>query len=371
MLSSFDEFPVHQTADVVRHVVTSDRNFYDRSYFNCHGIDDGVFLVLGMGQYPNLGVHDAFVLARRADRHTVVRASRPLTDRADLRVGPFSIDVLEPLRRLRVRLEASDHPHSFDLTWTGAGPPHEEPRHQWRSHGRVMIDTTRFAQVGRWEGTLALGDETFAVEPDRWWGTRDRSWGVRPIGEPEPAGIHGLGLVEQGFLWNYAPMQFADHAIVFMCQERGDGSRDLSHAARVWNDPERPVDDLGDGVHHHVLRPGTRVVERSVLAFPDSPDGAIEVAVEPMVDAFLQVGTGYGLDPDWRHGMYQGPDVVVQGLDLDMAADPGRFWGLVDSAARFTYGDHVGYGLHEYGLFGPLPRYGLHDLLDGAPDAPA
>ena len=45
---------------------TSDRNFYDRYYFNCHPCSDELFLVMGMGQYPNLGVQDAFALCAAA-----------------------------------------------------------------------------------------------------------------------------------------------------------------------------------------------------------------------------------------------------------------------------------------------------------------
>ena len=33
----------------------------------------------------------------------------------------------------------------------------------------------------------------------------------------------------------------------------------------------------------------------------------------------LLLGSGYGLEPDWKHGMYQG-DLVVQGQD----GPPGR-----------------------------------------------
>jgi hypothetical protein len=54
MLSSWDDYPVHQIADTIRHVGTSDRNFYDRYYFNLHGSSDELFMVMGLGQYPNL-----------------------------------------------------------------------------------------------------------------------------------------------------------------------------------------------------------------------------------------------------------------------------------------------------------------------------
>ena len=100
MLSSWDDYPVHQIPETIRHVGTSDRNFYDRYYFNLHASSDELFLVMGLGQYPNLGVQDAFAVVRRGPRHRVVRASRELGDRMDTTVGPFRVDVLEPLRRL-------------------------------------------------------------------------------------------------------------------------------------------------------------------------------------------------------------------------------------------------------------------------------
>ena len=82
----------------------------------------------------------------------------------------------------------------------------------------------------------------------------------------------------------------------------------------------------------------------------------------------MGIGTGYGFDADWRHGMYQGP-LVVQGLTLDTEADEQKLWGLCDNAARFEIGALVGYGLHEYGFFGPFDRYRLPGFMDGAPSA--
>ena len=91
-LSPFDDYPVHQIAEPIRHVGTSDRNFYDRYYFNIHGSNDEVFAVIGMGQYPNLGVTDAFVTVVCDGMHRVVRASRALgEDRMDTTIGPISV----------------------------------------------------------------------------------------------------------------------------------------------------------------------------------------------------------------------------------------------------------------------------------------
>src|SRR3954467_6841897 len=99
MLSKMDDYPLHQVAEVIRHPGTSDRNFYDRYYFNLHGSSDELFMVMGLGQYPNLAVQDAFAVGRRGDSRVVVRASRELGDRMDTSVGPLRIEVQEPLTR--------------------------------------------------------------------------------------------------------------------------------------------------------------------------------------------------------------------------------------------------------------------------------
>ncbi|HEX5615845.1 MAG TPA: hypothetical protein VFZ83_11895 [Acidimicrobiia bacterium] len=368
MLSSMDDYPLHQVAEPIRHVGSSDRNFYDRYYFNLHGSTDELFMVLGMGQYPNLATQDAFAVVCRDGMHRVVRASRELGDRADTTVGPFRVEVLEPLQRLRFVLEPTEHPMAFDLTWDGAIPAFEEPRHFVRRHGRVLFDTMRFAQTGCWTGTLEVGGETITITPDRWKGTRDRSWGVRPVGEAEPPGIR-QGSGQMIGMWNYAPMQFDDCSILYILQEEPDGTRMIEEAVRIWADPERGHEWLGRPEYEHALEPGTRMVRRpSTLRFPEAPGGGFDVHVEPLRHAYIAIGTGYGMEDDWRHGMYQGP-LEVQYREWPEADLEGWGWyGVVDHVARFTTttGD-VGYGLHEHGFFGPFPKYGLERWDDGAP----
>jgi hypothetical protein len=364
MLSPLDDHPVHQVPDFIRHVGTSDRNFYDRYYFNCHHCSDDLFLVMGMGQYPNLSVQDAFAVVRRGRDHRVVRASRTLGDRQDTTVGPFRIEVLEGLKRLRFVLEPNPHEVAFDLTFDGSIPAFEEPRQYIRRHGRVLFDTVRFAQTGRWSGRLEVGHDSFEVSPDTWWGNRDRSWGIRPVGEPEAPGIRAGALPLDG-MWNYAPVQFDDFSLLYMCHERSSGERPLEEAVRIWNDPERAPEWLGRPEHRHEFKVGTREIERSTLLFPEAPGGGWEMAVTPLLPLWVAVGTGYGMEAEWRHGMYQG-ELAVEGEKLDLENDRERFWGLVDSVARFELGNHVGYGLFEYGIFGPYAPYGFKEFMDGA-----
>jgi hypothetical protein len=373
VLSPLDDFPYHQISEPMRHVGTSDRNFYDRYYFNCHGSSDEIFVIVGMGQYPNLGVQDAFALVVHEDQHRVVRASRELgADRGDLSVGPFHIEVLEGLRSLRVRLEPNAWDVELDLTWEGAMPAFLETRHLDRQFGRILFDSTRFAQTGCWTGTINVAGKSFDVTPDRWWGSRDRSWGVRPVGEAEPPGIAG-SKPHPGFFWVYAPMQFDDHSMLVIAQERADGTRIIEEAVRVWADPSREPELLGRPEHEIEYVSGTRLARHARLTMTDADGSPLVVEVEPLLPAFIGIGTGYGLEPDWRHGMHQG-ELVVQGVHHDLTTEAGRaaLWGIVDAVSRFeitsgTTAGAVGHGMFEHANIGPYSRYGFKDFLDPAP----
>ena len=105
MISALDEYPLHQAPLSLAYPASSDRNFYDRCYFNAHDRTGEIFLVTGLGVYPNLGVIDAFACVRRGDHQHAVRMSDALgDDRIDQQVGPYRIEVVEPLQGLRVVL---------------------------------------------------------------------------------------------------------------------------------------------------------------------------------------------------------------------------------------------------------------------------
>src|SRR5262249_20924539 len=118
MLTSYDDYPIHQNPEPVAHPGTGDRNFYDRYFFNGYSRAGDLFFAAALGVYPNRRVMDAaFSVVRDGQQH-VVRASRlaPL-DRRDTRVGPIFVEVLEPLRALHLRASDNDFGLSADLAF--------------------------------------------------------------------------------------------------------------------------------------------------------------------------------------------------------------------------------------------------------------
>ena len=369
MLSPLDDYPVHQIAEPIRFVGTSDRNFYDRYYFQGHPRAGGLVLTAGLGAYPNRDVCDAFLAVSDGGAQRVVRASRQLgVDRTDTRCGPFRVEVVEPLRRLRVVLEPGPYELACDLTWTGSIPCHWEPDQVIRHGAQLTTATKRFAQTSRLSGTLEVAGERFRVEPSGWWGNRDRSWGVRMgLGEPEAPGAR-TAQPRLGFFWIYCIAQFEAFSLLALVEEDREGRRRLSHATRVWNDPARPVEDLGHVEHAIELAPGTRCARRGALRFERRGGATTELRFETGPCCFLGLGTGYGVEPEWRHGMWQGAGPVVQErrYDVSRPGELGSRAGLNDNLARFELEGLRGSGLFEFAVLGPYAPYGFASGKDVA-----
>jgi len=374
-----DEFPVHQAPLSMAHPATSDRNFYDRSYFNAHDRTGEVFIITGFGVYPNLGVIDAFVTVKHGDQQVTVRTSDALgDDRMSTAVGPYRIEVIEPLERLRVVCDAAEHGIELDMTWQGSFPAIDEPPHVIRRGNKVILDAQRFAQVGTWEGRLVVDGTEFAIDPRQWVGTRDRSWGIRPVGESEPAGRPADDPGAQGFWWLYAPLRFDEFGIVVIVQEEPDGTRLLNEARRVWpaSSGRRP-EELGWPEFDIRYRPGTRDPIGATIHMADRRRRPVTIEVENLGNIALNSGTGYGGDPSWGHGQWRGEAwterYVTDLTDPEVIARAA--FTPVDHVARATLtgsgmngdsGEFVGYGLFEHATIGQHDPSGFADFTSVA-----
>jgi hypothetical protein len=371
MLGPSDEFPIHQIPQPIAWPGASDRNFYDRSYLNAHDRTGGIFLVTGIGYYPNLGVKDAFVLVRRGDTQTAVHLSDSIdSDRLNQHVLGYRVEVNEPLHKLRVILEETEG-IAVDLTWDGLFDVIQEQRHVLRTGTRVTLDAQRFAQVGSWSGVIAIDGEEITVDPAVWIGSRDRSWGIRPIGEPEPAGRPAHPPFE-GMWWLYIPMAFDDFAICLIIQEEPNGFRTLNDCTRIWRDGR--VEQLGwPRVKIHYTS-GTRIPTGATIEATAGDGSPVHFDVESKLPVPIHVGGGYGGDSDWLHGMWKG-EKFTERLSYDMT-DPaiaGRAgFGVIDHVGRAVCRDadgieREGWGLFEHGALGRHDPSGFADWLTVAP----
>src|SRR5262245_32454132 len=208
VLSRLDDYPIHQTPEPIAHPASSDRNVYDRTWFNGYSADGSAYFGLGIAVYPHRRVLDcAFSVTEVGGRQHAFFASRlaPL-ERTEMEVGPFRLEVVEPLRRARVILAENETGLSCDLTFSTRTSAIQEARQVLWDGTRRVMDASRFAQFGRWSGEVAHPDGSWSV--DDWYGTKDRSWGVRGVGEREAP---GAPTEWRGAFFFWAPLFWSDH----------------------------------------------------------------------------------------------------------------------------------------------------------------
>ena len=366
-LTKGDDFPIHQTSEPIAYAGT-DRNFYDRYFFNGYAYEGELFFAAAMGIYPHLNIIDAAFVVVRDGVETALHASRWLgMERMDTTVGPIAIEVIEPLQKLRLKVDAPDKGIKADIVFEGRAFPIEEPRFIRRNGPRTMMDYTRLTQNGRYAGWLEVDGKRESV--DGFVGTRDRSWGVRPVGarDPQDAAPPQPGQ----FFWIWSPCNFPAGSFFFHTND--DGAGEPWNRRAVW--ARDGVDAAGlheikDSSIAIEWKSGTRHAKRAVVQVKD-PTGDREIIFEPQYEFFM-LGLGYG-HPKWTHGANQG-QLVVEREDIKLSEVDVRapHHLHVQALCRVTYrggnaGEQVGRGVLEQLVIGPHAPSGFTQMLDYAP----
>lgn len=368
MLTGGDDYALHQTSEPIAHVATGDRNFYDRYFFNGYTPGGDFYFAVALGVYPNRGVQDAAVSILHDGRHHVVRASRRApADRLETTVGPIAVQVVEPLRRLRVTLGPNASGVALDAEFRCRGPVLEEPRFQRRSGVRAIMDYTRLTQHGAWQGRLAIPGREVRLEAGTCWGSRDRSWGIRPVGEPERG---ALPILPQ-FFWLWAPFNFPATLTHFDVNEEEDGTRwHETGFVLPAGDHDVRVAPAHSVAHELQWRRGTRRIEGGGIRI-GSGSGVARIALRPIAH-FTMSTLGY-LHPTWGHGIDHGDlEVACETVDAVSPDENSPLHLHVQTlcAARLEregLAAEEGLGVFEQLVLGPHRPYRFDGLIDGAP----
>ncbi|HEX6416874.1 MAG TPA: hypothetical protein VFZ77_00200 [Acidimicrobiales bacterium] len=369
MLTPFDDYPIHQTSVPIGQPASGDPNHYDRYWFNGYRRDGGFFLGAAMGHYPNRGVIDAaFSVLHDGVQHSVFASGRMPVDRATA-VGPVRIEVVEPLRVLRLVVAPNDRGLTADLTFRARTAAVEEPRQRLVRDNVPVMDYTRLTQWGTWEGTITLPTGvTLDVDPSRTYATRDRSWGVRPVGQQAPTNLVPAPVQ---LFWLWAPLHFADRCTHLALFERADGDRWLEQALVVPLLPdEAEPEHLGRSDVAIEWMPGRREMAAATLTLRRRDGTALPVIELERLSTFRMRGIGY-LHPQFSHGSNHGElEVGGESIAVDDFAplDPASIH--VQTLCRARMGEREGVGVLEQLAFGPHEPSGLTGVLDGyAPPA--
>lgn len=366
MLTPFDDYPIHPSADPIARPATSDPNHYDRYWFN--GLDrDGRFYIGGaMGHYPVRDVVDgALSMVIDGVEHSVFASGRMPSDRTT-RVGPIEVQVLEPLRRIRLLVDREATGIGCDITFSAKTVPVEEPRQtRTRGDGVVLMDHTRLTQWGSWEGTVWIDGTAVTVDPATTVATRDRSWGIRPVGAPTPT--NRVPEMPQIY-WVWAPLHFDDFCTHMALHEYSDGRRWLETSMLVPTgaDPWPPAPPQGwSNLSCEIdWEPGTREMRRAELSATDA-DGKRRVINVEKLYTFRMRGIGY-THPYWGHGSAHG-ELEVGREDIALADfDPVDVSSVhVQNFVKATFEGRTGIGVVEQFALGPHSPTGLTGFADG------
>jgi hypothetical protein len=370
MITTLDDYPIHQTSLPLIVPATSDRNFYDRFWFNGFVGDGSLYFSVAMGFYPNRGVHDGGFSVLLDGRQYCLHVSGDLPiDRANTELGPLRIETIVPMRRHRIVINDPQRGFEADLTFEAGTGTHEEARQIFADGLHTSMDVTRLSQFGAWSGWMAIKGKRITVDPKVTNGTRDRSWGVRPCGEPggrKPRWTSQFYIGWSQTFWD----DFVLHGL-FYCDATGDIV--IRSGATVPRVPRgdtpvfaRDTGEVEAPPYEYQLDyiPGTRRLRHAMVRYRKPNGQILEVDYEPLV-TFQMAGLGYG-HPDWGHGCYKGGYAIgeetwsVDALDFTQP----QFFHVQQVCKTVLNGKQKGCGIFEHVALGPHAPSRFKELYD-------
>ena len=326
-----DEYLIQQAAGTVDIGVNDDTDFMDRLYFGCHNPEGTLFLVAGLGTYPNINIMDGYVIVRHNNVQHNLSLSRHLQDelayteqgdRANTRLGPLSIKVIEPLKRWGVYLGDNDAGIRCSLEFEGRTPPYgataPNGRYYWH-----------YNQTGRYKGSITIDSQQFNV--DGFVGARDRSRRGRHGGEG--------GAMSGHF---FIQVHFSSFCLSLVYGPLWGGIVGFCLGAILKEDGS--VTPIVEMRHRIEFMPTVRALTRVEMLLKDGNGEERRVTVKPISPAIYLNGGGYN-----RHGEDRGP-LSIEGEQWDVSQPAGlgspRF-GFHEYIAEFQLDGETGVGILE------------------------
>jgi hypothetical protein len=377
-LTGADEYFNHQIVNTFAAVASPERAWTEKAWFTLMRKDGSLQASFGLGKYANRNVVDGFAGVQIGSRQMTVRASRLLSSAHDsMGVGPLGYAVIKPLDTIRLTLaENSAQPLRFELTFHATMPGFFENRDVVIHDGRAASDVIRFHQAGTVSGWIEIEGERQEVNPDDWYGFRDRSWGVREHVGLDPAdlppgsqGATGGNKSGSAFHFNWLVSKI----------DRADGSSyDLAYYFRDFGGDGPPAFFSGyinesDGRQIPILhlypeidyRASDRGAMRGTITAIIAGKGKsveerlfeIEV-INPEMGFRLLPGM-YGEWNGQLHGSYKGED-FLDGETIEDVNNPEKLaetyrWQIRDRPVRIREGTNSGYGDMESIILGDYP----------------
>lgn len=377
-LTAADELFNHQIVNTHAAVGTADRGWTEKAWFTLMRKDAQLQVDFGLGKYANRNVLDGFAGVQRGTQQRTVRASRVLAPRLDdMDVGPLGYEVIDPFKAIRITLaKNSAQPVSFDLTFHATMPAFFENRDVVVHAGRIASDVIRYHQAGTISGWIEIDGERIAVDPQDWFGFRDRSWGIREHVGLDPTDLVPSSIGATSSSKAGAPYHF--NWLVSKIDRPGGTSYDLAYYFRDFGG-DGPLQffsgyiNESDGQQIPILhlypeidyRASDRAAMRgritAILAGPGAStvERVFEIeSIDPDMGFRLLPGM-YGAWKGQIHGSFKGED-FLDGECVDDVNAPEKLaetyrWQIRDRPVRVREGENTGYGDMESIIIGDYP----------------
>jgi len=359
MLTKYDEYLCHQIPSTFDHVETSSRQWTERIILHTHDTTGQLHMSNGFGLYQNRNIIDAFAcLTVDGKTQYNVRASRELLPQIDeIKVGPFSYEVTEPLKKVRYTLQDNEYGLSYDLIFNGVMPAHEEDSQFFRLKGRVEEDMRRFDQVGRASGWIKVEGKTYNLDESNFYVERDHSWGIRRGGGVPETGIEP-GDIPEGYLYSWGVIQFPSWGGAYHIRESWDSKPLLASGGIFYPYGIDKEDQHFTAIEHNFqLRRDLRKINSGELTFHLAGGGQKTISMRPLSFCCMKAGGYFGYR-DFVHGQWMGP-YFIDGFKLDLS-DPAVLADvsfLDNTSCELQCDGETGYGVFELVITGKYPKY--------------
>jgi hypothetical protein len=329
-LTGDDESFTHQLVAPMAQPVYDSPAWGDRCYHLLHV--DGLTINAGRQLYVNDRRRYAFLGVASSETQVCVRANavfEPGDDPNAPSVGPVTIEVLEPLKKIHIAVHTAEV--EADLTFTARFPAVATDPHVVRRDDVVVTDYMNFFQSGRYDGTVVLDGRTYEIANRA--GFRARGWGLR-----KHEGAPRRGFVASLFC------ELPDAALYLILYETAAGKRVFTNG---WWLDESGASDRVVQAEHDLTLDGTLVTGgRYDITFASGARRQVEVDV---VTRNYLAGIGYSADARFK-------TTAVERFDLTRPETVGLLDGQNDNGSNFVVDGTPGYGYLETGI-GVHARY--------------
>ena len=226
--TALDERFAHQIPEPFPNVVHYHQDWRESLFFIMHQRDEpGDVLILTLAHFAARQEMDSLQLGRVGDSSIMARHLRKVDgDQDDFRVGPITIDIAEPLKKIRLVAAPSDQtPVSFDITFAARTAPYQLRRGTMKAKHEIIWDQSHMFQSGTYNGSYTHKGKTFRI--DNWWGQRDHSWGVRSHARCP--------------LWMWMPIQLEEGMLSVWHWEYPNGARVYTDGCFAPADGSEPI----------------------------------------------------------------------------------------------------------------------------------